>query len=161
MAEQDEIAESMVGRLWLGCAAMVTVAAPLWFMLTAIIIQLSPELSGFDVVMDGAGEVRRVPVVSAWFWGGLLAAALMVAVAPLMGTMLGLFRAGASVSRRREEAERLRYDALVRDAAVLRDVSWQEAVDDASSDPAITEDADDSTAPDEPPPTTATGPTTH
>lgn len=140
----DSPRERLPGWLVLGCGAVLTLGLPVWLLFTAVIIQLSPELSGFDVVFEGIGnEAREVPVVWVWLIGGLRALFVMLLATP--GVLLVLFTAWTVGSglRRRSRADRDRYDKMVDGAAVLRDTGWgdRDPVPDPGGDMAPMEES--------------------
>ncbi len=119
----NEAREEAVGTVWVVLGGVLTFLLPAWILLTAVTIQLSPDLSGLDLLLTGLSE-SPADLPSHWVWlRGAWRAGLALAVLVLP---LGAVVAGAAVGGRglalRGARERLALDDEVRSDAVLQGV---------------------------------------
>lgn len=126
MSDEVEVVERPLGWLRVAAVAIVSAAGPVWMLCTAIVIQLSPELNGTQVVMEEGVPVVEPVRLSAWFFAGRVVAAWMVFALPFVLAAITLGRFAWEAARLRNEAERARYDALVADDAVIDDPDWNQ-----------------------------------
>jgi hypothetical protein len=111
----------------MGCGLLFGFVLPLWFMLTLVVMQLSPELNGL-----GADEVQA-PRVASFVRGAWLSGQWLVIAMPATVAVLGGFWLTHGVTSRRARAQRRRLDALVASDAVIEGADWKEAVEDVGS----------------------------
>jgi len=126
--ESQEVRETLWGRaLHVGVVGLA-VLLPIWFALASFLIQIDPELNGFRAIAAGASDtpVHELPRVVVWSVGAIRAAVILAVVLPLVLAAWLLARALGAWHARRARRERERYDALVKDAAVLQDASWDD-----------------------------------
>lgn len=129
--DASDVRESAWGRALLVGSLLVAVTLPTWLLASAFFIQLDPALNGFEAVARGASAMpaHDRPTLEIWIIGavrGAIAVVLLVFFA--LGGLL-LTRLVVAWRARRDRLDRERYDALVKDAAVLRDVGWDEERD--------------------------------
>jgi hypothetical protein len=59
-----EAREELAGWAWVGIGGLASVLVPLWLLLTAVVIQLTPDLAGFrDVIELGVETGDRPPLL--------------------------------------------------------------------------------------------------
>lgn len=116
-----EAREELSGWLWVTLGGLASVLIPLWLMITAVIIQLSPELGGLERISDagGLGEEVRSVSLSTWLVGAREAGRLLALALPLVGVFGGGGWLVAVANRRRGLVQRVDLDAEVADDVVM------------------------------------------
>ena len=114
--------ESFGGRLVLFVVLLALVVGPTWMLLTALVMQLAPDLVGAEWVLRDDGVLVVETSMASWFVGGALTGV------PLGALVAGFFAAGgaarlwASVQRRFGWGSDPRFAQLAGDAP-LADVT--------------------------------------
>ena len=124
---EEPIQERAGGWLRVMALATFTVAGPVWVLVTAIVIQLSPELNGTVTPEINGWPTGLHP--STWFFAGRIVAGWLCLALPFILAALTLGRFAWEALRLKGEADRARYDAMVADDAVIDDPSWREPIE--------------------------------
>ncbi len=142
-----EAREDPMGLLWVTLGWVISVLLPLWLLITAVIIQLSPDLTALERISDVSGIEREVRSVSwgSWLAGAWEAGRLLVLAAPLVGVFSGTGWLLSVAGRRRRSQEREGLDAAVASDVVIDGVDLKVRAS-TSFDPRA-EDAEDVAAP--------------
>ncbi len=122
--------ERFSGWAWVGFGGVATVLLPVWILLTAVVIQLTPELAGLDVpldadgneiiVLDGDGEGPSGPgTLEVLVRGGGAAGLLLLAGAPLMLGVAAVAGLAGRYVRQSQDRLRASLDQEVASDAVL------------------------------------------
>jgi hypothetical protein len=104
---------------------MVMVAVPVWLLLTAVAIQLSPDLNG-GTGLTGTDETLVVASWGAWFAASFNVGIWMLPSIPAMMLALMLGRAVLETAKLRAQAEHDRYADKIIGEAVIEDPAWRE-----------------------------------
>lgn len=113
----DPTRESAFGRLWVLGTLLVLFVAPLWVMGAAGIMQVFPELVGYDVVFDQFEE-RRQFTMQSWLVAGSLSAAVVVGFLALVSLLGGGSWLASQVGHIRERAQSRRFSELAGDVVI-------------------------------------------
>jgi hypothetical protein len=119
----EEPRERPLGWMLLTLAAGLALLLPIWLFVTALIIQLSPDLGGFGLLVEGDHGVVEGDSLR-WFVGAARAAFVLALAMPFVGALLAVFAGTSWVQRLRSSSTRARYDAMVADDAVLDAGAW-------------------------------------
>lgn len=120
---KNPVRQDVLGWVWVTLGAVAALALPVWGIVTAVVIQLSPDLAGVhqpEVLIDGT----PAPGPSLWFvlWRGSTMALRTLSWAALPAGLLLVGSVVVSVVQSRQRrAERAELDAEVSPDAVVRD----------------------------------------
>ena len=121
--------EEFSGWVWVATGGVASILVPLWLLLTAVIVQLTPELAGLGVQADETGALiegaDRLTGPEVALLGGATAAVWIAAAAPFVLIMAGLAWALGRVSSRRQRLGRLALDRETSEDAVLQGVGLE------------------------------------
>ena len=126
VAEDADVGERAWGWIRVGVLATAIVAGPVWMLCTTIVIQLSPALNGTQGITDGGVPEVQAVTLGAWIQAVTMVATYMLFALPFVLAAITLGRFAWEAMRLRSEAERARYDAMVRGDAVIDDPAWRE-----------------------------------
>ncbi|HHO53328.1 MAG TPA: RDD family protein [Deltaproteobacteria bacterium] len=134
-----EAREELSGWLWVTLGGLASVLIPMWLMITAVIIQLSPDLGGIERISDGGldQEVRTISL-SVWLVGAREAGRLLALALPLVGLFAGGGWLASLAGHRHRLQQRAGLDAAVADDVVLDGVEIK--VSASASEPQGPED---------------------
>jgi len=115
--------EELAGWVWVGVGGLSMGVLPIWLLLAAVIIQLSPDLAGFRDIMEHGIDTDDSPsLLFAWVRGGVGAGVFLAVFAPLtlgVGGVAWLASGSHSWWQRRERKFR---DEGVQSDVRMRDV---------------------------------------
>lgn len=118
----ESVRQDVVGWAWVAMGAVATLALPAWVLLTAVVLQLSPEAvtSASEVSLGPAPEPTLSDAIGL-LWRGATSAAGLLAWALVPGAAIGVVAVGVSaLGARRSAAQREVRDAEVAPSAVIQ-----------------------------------------
>ncbi|MBX2801172.1 MAG: RDD family protein [Myxococcales bacterium] len=159
----NEAREELRGWVWVGFGGVATVLLPFWALLTAVVIQLNPDLAGFGALIEADGTVilEEPSALLVLARGAVRAGGLLLLGLPLVGLLTGMGWASSAMMSARQRRERDDLDEAVRDVAVLRGVEMKVSggsaggagSDERSGEAPAAAEATAAPAPEEAPPT--------
>ena len=121
-SEQGAPTEGIVGWARVGCLVFLQAVVPIWFLLTATVVQLSDiEVLSLEPGAEGARHS-----LAHWVQMGGMVALYMVLALPFVAAAITIGRMLAETQRVRSEAQRAALDEALRADAVIEDPAWAE-----------------------------------
>lgn len=119
----DPAREQLSGWVWVSLTGLAALVLPVWMLVTAATVQITPELAGFDdVLATGIDLESELPVWWIWAVGAARALGGLLVVLPLAGGFAAAAWGVGRVAERRRRQDRVARDEAVDADAVLEGV---------------------------------------